>query len=38
MKFDQERFKTAKPLAGVIILTADRFEDFELFVPYLSRN
>ena len=34
MKFDKERFKTAKPLARVIILTADRFEDFELFVPY----
>lgn len=34
MKFDKERFKTAKPLARVIVLTADKFEDFELFVPY----
>ena len=34
MKFDKERFKTPKPLARVIILTADKFEDFELFVPY----
>ena len=34
MKFDKERYKTAKPLARVIVLTADKFEDFELFVPY----
>ncbi len=34
MKFDKERFKTANPLARALILTADRFEDFELFVPY----
>ena len=34
MKFDKERFKTAKPLARAIVLTADKFEDFELFVPY----
>jgi protease I len=34
MKFDKERFKTPKPLARAIILTANQFEDFELFVPY----
>ena len=34
MKFDKERYKTAKPVARVIVLTADKFEDFELFVPY----
>jgi protease I len=34
MKFDKARFKTPEPLARVIILTADKFEDFELFVPY----
>ena len=34
MKFDKERFETPHPLARVIVLTADRFEDFELFVPY----
>ena len=34
MKFDKERYKTAKPAARVIVLTADKFEDFELFVPY----
>lgn len=34
MKFDKARFKTPKPVARVIILTADQFEDFELFVPY----
>lgn len=34
MKFDKERFKTATPIARVIVLTADQFEDFELFVPY----
>lgn len=34
MKFDKERFKTPKALARAIILTADKFEDFELFVPY----
>ena len=34
MKFDKERFKTPKPLARAIFLTADKFEDFELFVPY----
>ena len=34
MRFDKERFKTASPLARAIVLTADKFEDFELFVPY----
>jgi protease I len=34
MRFDKERFETPDPLARVIVLTADRFEDFELFVPY----
>jgi protease I len=34
VKFDKERYETAKPLARVIVLTADKFEDFELFVPY----
>jgi len=34
MRFDKERFTTADPLARVIVLTADQFEDFELFVPY----
>ncbi len=34
MKFDKERFEARNPLARVIILTADKFEDFELFVPY----
>jgi len=34
MKFDKERYKTPKPLARAIFLTADKFEDFELFVPY----
>ena len=34
MKFDKERFERPDPLARVIILTADQFEDFELFVPY----
>jgi len=34
MKFDKERFERPDPLARVIVLTADRFEDFELFVPY----
>jgi protease I len=34
MEFDKARFKTADPLARVIVLTADKFEDFELFVPY----
>lgn len=34
MKFDKERFRTPTPLARVLILTADKFEDFELFVPY----
>ena len=34
MKFDKSRFETQDPLARVIILTADKFEDFELFVPY----
>ena len=34
MKFDKARFKAPEPLARVIILTADKFEDFELFVPY----
>jgi protease I len=34
MKFDKESFRTSSPLARAIILTADKFEDFELFVPY----
>lgn len=34
MKFDKERFATPDPVARAIILTADLFEDFELFVPY----
>jgi protease I len=34
MKFDKERFERPDPLARVIVLTADQFEDFELFVPY----
>jgi protease I len=34
MKFDKNRFETSDPVARVIILTADLFEDFELFVPY----
>jgi protease I len=34
MKFDKKRFETANPAARAIILTADLFEDFELFVPY----
>ena len=34
MKFDKEKFRTPKPLARAIILTADGFEDFELFFPY----
>jgi protease I len=34
MRFDNERFKTPNPLARAIVLTADKFEDFELFVPY----
>jgi protease I len=34
MKFDKERFTTPNPLARAIVLTADKFEDFELFVPY----
>jgi protease I len=34
MKFDKERFKVVKPLARAIVLTADKFEDFELFYPY----
>jgi protease I len=34
MKFDTERFETPNPLARAIVLTADKFEDFELFVPY----
>ena len=34
MKFDKSRFKTEKPLARAIVLTADQFEDFELFFPY----
>lgn len=34
MRFDKERFKTPSPLARAIVLTADKFEDFELFVPY----
>jgi protease I len=34
MEFDKQRFTTPNPLARAIILTADKFEDFELFVPY----
>ena len=34
MEFDKARFTTPNPLARVIVLTADKFEDFELFVPY----
>ncbi|HEY6093554.1 MAG TPA: type 1 glutamine amidotransferase domain-containing protein [Gallionellaceae bacterium] len=34
MKFDKERFHTAAPQARALILTADKFEDLELFVPY----
>ena len=34
MKFDKNRYETANPLARAIVLTADKFEDFELFVPY----
>ena len=34
MKFDKQRFDTPSPVARVIVLTADRFEDMELFVPY----
>jgi protease I len=34
MRFDKERFTTPNPLARAIVLTADKFEDFELFVPY----
>ena len=34
MRFDKERFERPDPLARVIVLTADKFEDFELFVPY----
>jgi protease I len=34
MRFDKQRFETPDPLARAIVLTADKFEDFELFVPY----
>jgi protease I len=34
MEFDKARFTTPSPLARVIVLTADQFEDLELFVPY----
>lgn len=34
MKFDKKRYETTNPAARAIILTADLFEDFELFVPY----
>ena len=34
MRFDKERYEPPSPLARVIVLTADKFEDFELFVPY----
>jgi protease I len=34
MKFDKAKFAARDPLARIIILTADQFEDFELFVPY----
>jgi protease I len=34
MKFDKERFKTQSPFARAVVLTADQFEDFELFFPY----
>jgi len=34
MKFDKDKYRTANPLARAIVLTADKFEDFELFFPY----
>jgi protease I len=34
MRFDKERFTTPDPLARAIVLTANLFEDFELFYPY----
>jgi len=34
MKFDKASVAIQKPLARVLVLTADKFEDFELFVPY----
>ena len=34
MRFDKQRFERPDPVARAIVLTADRFEDFELFVPY----
>ncbi len=33
MKFDEEKYLISKPRARVIVLTADQFEDIELFVP-----
>ena len=34
MKVDKQRILSANPSAKVVILTADKFEDLELFVPY----
>ena len=34
MKVDKQRFLSSSPRAKVVILTADKFEDLELFVPY----
>ena len=34
MKLDKERFRSTQPLARAIVLTANLFEDFELFYPY----
>ena len=34
MKIDKQRFASDGPRAKVVILTADKFEDMELFVPY----
>jgi protease I len=34
MKFDKQRFQAARPFARAIVLTANLFEDFELFYPY----
>jgi protease I len=34
MKFDKDRYRISNPRARAIVLTADKFEDFELFFPY----
>ena len=34
MKVDKQRFLSSNPRAKVVILTADKFEDLELLVPY----